>query len=201
MESRLSWSTPWVGGHARSTARGFTTTPGHDPEWLGAGGHGSDALLAARERIRSKPHASAGRGHQQEAATHWRASSEYCAWVYYTPDEQDLVSRLTDQAALDPHQRVKTCLLPTRVEDSRYPPDSLRYIHALHNHPFGSELSRGDIRFIVEHGALRGFETKAREGIVRRWRCQRTGHVTWNEDVTDFIVSTERGACFDNDAR
>ncbi|TQF15248.1 hypothetical protein FJV41_14660 [Myxococcus llanfairpwllgwyngyllgogerychwyrndrobwllllantysiliogogogochensis] len=127
----------------------------------------SDALLAACGRILTKPHASAGRADNQEASTFWRVSSEYCAWVYYTPDDQYMVSKLTDQSAVDPLHRLKTCLLPSTVEDSRYPPNSIKYIYALHNHPFGSSLSRGDIRFIVEQGSAHGFEARTKDGVVR----------------------------------
>ncbi|QSQ21332.1 hypothetical protein JY651_40125 [Pyxidicoccus parkwayensis] len=127
----------------------------------------ADALLAACTRILSKPHASAGRQDHQEAGTFWRVSSEYCAWVYYTPDDPYLVSKLTDQSELDPLNRSKTCLLPSEVEDARYPASSIKYVYALHNHPHGTSLTKGDIRFIVQEGVLHGFEFQSRKGTVR----------------------------------
>ncbi|HSP81989.1 MAG TPA: hypothetical protein VLQ93_25940, partial [Myxococcaceae bacterium] len=43
----------------------------------------------------------------------------------------------------------------------------LKYIFALHNHPFGSTLSKFDIRFIVLAGQEHGFEAETRAGKVR----------------------------------
>jgi hypothetical protein len=127
----------------------------------------SDALLAACRKILTKPYASAGRQDHQEASTFWRVSSEYCAWVYYTPDDAYMVSKLTDQSWVDPLHRSKNCLLPSHVEDARYPPGSIQYIYALHNHPYGGALSRSDIRFIVGEGTVHGFEARTKEGVVR----------------------------------
>ncbi|MCP3136977.1 hypothetical protein [Pyxidicoccus xibeiensis] len=127
----------------------------------------SAALLAACKKILEKPHASAGRQGQQESGTFWRTSSEYCAWVYYTPDDQYLVSKLTDQSMVDPLNRSKNCVLPSEVEDPRHPASSIKYIFALHNHPHGSMLSKSDIRVIVDKGSMHGFETRTREGVVR----------------------------------
>ncbi|RKG81280.1 hypothetical protein D7W79_05955 [Corallococcus exercitus] len=127
----------------------------------------SDALLAACGKLLSKPHASAGRPDHPSFDTHWRVSSEYCAWLYYTPEHQYAVSRLTDQSRIDPSQRSKSCLLPSRVADARYPADAIRYIYALHNHPYGSALSSNDLRFIVSEGRAHGFETETKNGRVR----------------------------------
>lgn len=127
----------------------------------------SDALLAACRRIFSKPNASAGRRDHPEFTTRWRVSSEYCAWLYYTPDQHYVVSKLTDQSRVDPLQRSKNCLLPSEVDDPRYPAGSIKYIYALHNHPYGSALSDDDIRFIVAEGATRGFESETKDGRLR----------------------------------
>jgi len=127
----------------------------------------ADALLAACTKIFSKPRASAGRQRHTESGTFWRVSSEYCAWVYYTPDGKYRVSKLTDQSTVDPLHRSKTCLLPSEVEDSNYPAGGINYVYALHNHPSGTDLSRDDIGFIVAEGALHGFEFQTREGTVR----------------------------------
>ncbi|MCY1018093.1 hypothetical protein [Pyxidicoccus sp. MSG2] len=127
----------------------------------------SDALLAACKRILAKPYASAGRRDHQDFQTRWRVSSEYCAWLYYTPDEQYVVSKLTDQSRVDPVQRSKSCLLPSTVEDARFPSESLKYVYALHNHPYGSELTDRDIRFIVSEGTEHGFESETKDGRLR----------------------------------
>jgi hypothetical protein len=127
----------------------------------------SDALLAACKRILAKPNASAGRRDHQDFQTRWRVSSEYCAWLYYTPDAKYVVSKLTGQSRVDPLQRSKSCVLPSVVEDSRYPPESIKYIYALHNHPYGSMLTDNDIRFIVSEGAAHGFESETKDGRLR----------------------------------
>jgi len=127
----------------------------------------SAALLAACKRILAKPNASAGRRDHQDFQTRWRVSSEYCAWLYYTPDEKYVVSKLTDQSRIDPLQRSKSCLLPSVVEDAQYPPESIKYIYALHNHPYGSALTDNDIRFILSEGAAHGFESETKDGRLR----------------------------------
>ncbi|HSP78802.1 MAG TPA: hypothetical protein VLQ93_09750 [Myxococcaceae bacterium] len=118
----------------------------------------SDALLAACKKIITKPNAVAPREDAQDFDTYWRAASEYCAWIYYTPDHKYELSKLTDQSKVDPANRKKKCLLPSVVEDRRYPPDAIRYICALHNHPYASTLSPDDMRYIVEAGSRRGKE-------------------------------------------
>src|SRR5688572_28636892 len=68
-----------------------------------------DALIAACNKILSKPHATAGRKDHPHFEVRWRVSSEYCAWMYYTPDEKYVVSKLTDQTSEDPALRSKRC--------------------------------------------------------------------------------------------
>jgi hypothetical protein len=126
----------------------------------------SDALIAACPLILSKPNATAGRVGSQDFHLRWRASSEYCAWLYYTPDHKYEMSMLTDQAKPNLGDR-KTCALPPFVDDPRYPAASLKYIFALHNHPFQGRLSDDDIGFIVKMGLAHGFETHTRDGKVR----------------------------------
>ncbi|MFL5347040.1 MAG: hypothetical protein ACJ8AT_19825 [Hyalangium sp.] len=124
-----------------------------------------DALLASCRKIIQKPNATAGRKDHQDFWTRWRVSTEYCAWIYYTPDDKYEVSRLTDQSEIDPADRSRTCLLPSRVEDRRYPPDSIKYICSLHNHLFDDALSRRDIGFIVSQGLRHGFESTTADGV------------------------------------
>lgn len=123
-----------------------------------------NALLAACNKTMRKPNATAGRPDQQDWATRWRFSSEYCAWIYYTPDHKYVVSKLTDQSRVDPTQRTKTCVLPSEVEDPRFPPDSIKYIYALHNHPMGSTVSEFDIRFIISEALRHGFKSETKDG-------------------------------------
>ncbi|HSP80505.1 MAG TPA: hypothetical protein VLQ93_18375, partial [Myxococcaceae bacterium] len=126
----------------------------------------SDALLAACSEILSMPNATSGHAGALDDQLRWRISTEYCGWLYYTPDHKYEMSMLTDQSRPDvPNQR-KSCELPSRVDDQRYPPGSLKYIFALHNHPFGSTLSDEDIHYIVEVGRRHGFEVETRAGKV-----------------------------------
>jgi hypothetical protein len=127
----------------------------------------SDALLAACRKIMTKPNAVAGKREDQNFDTYWRVSSEYCAWMYYTPDHKYVISKLTDQSEIDPAHRTKSCFLPSLVEDQRYPADRIGYIYALHNHPQGSSISEKDIRFIVSEAVEHGFETATKDGPLR----------------------------------
>lgn len=127
----------------------------------------SDALLAACPRILSKPNATAGRVQEQDFPLRWRISREYCAWLYYTPAHKYEMSMLTDQSRSDDLDRRKSCVLPALVEDQRYPPDSLKYVFALHNHPYAATLSDDDIRSIVSKGLVHGFESETRNGKVQ----------------------------------
>ncbi|RKH39947.1 hypothetical protein D7X12_22155 [Corallococcus sicarius] len=112
----------------------------------------SDALIAACPLILSKPHATAGRPGTQDFELRWRISKEYCAWLYYTPAGKYEMSMLTDQSAQDDLDRRRSCLLPATVDDARFPPGSLKYVFALHNHPYAGRLSDGDLRMITSMG-------------------------------------------------
>lgn len=127
----------------------------------------SDALMAACNKILRKPAATTGREDQHDFATRWRYATEYCAWIYYTPDRKYVVSKLTDQSRVDPALRYKACLLPSVVEDPRYPPDSIKYIYALHNHPYPHTLSDKDIEFIAEQGEMHGLTADTKDGPLR----------------------------------
>jgi hypothetical protein len=127
----------------------------------------SNALLAACNKIITKPNAVAGSRSDQDFNTFWRSSKEYCAWIYYTPDKKYMISRLTDQSEPDPALRLKSCILPSTVKDSRYPTGSIEYIYAVHNHPWDSTLSERDIHFIVSAGTKHGFESATKDGDLR----------------------------------
>jgi hypothetical protein len=125
-----------------------------------------DALIAACDRILAKPHATAGRRDHPQFDVRWRVSSEYCAWMYYTPDEKYVVSKLTDQTFEDPALRSKHCSLPPTVDDSRFPPESIKYVFAMHNHLFDDRVSDRDIKFIVGEAREHGFEVETRHGKI-----------------------------------
>lgn len=125
-----------------------------------------DGLLAACTKILSKPHATAGRKDHPHFKERWRVSSEYCAWIYYTPDDKFVISKLTDQTQVDPTLRSKRCILPPYVEDQRFPPGSIKYVVALHNHLYDDKVSRRDIEFIVDQGVEHGFEAETKQGRI-----------------------------------
>lgn len=115
---------------------------------FGPFGNFMDALDAACDLILSKPNASVVG--IADPALALRVAEEYCAWLYYTPDDQYRMSMLTNQSDGDETQtRRKTCKLPTFVNDPRYPAWSIKYIFALHNHPFGGPLSLADLQKII----------------------------------------------------
>lgn len=126
----------------------------------------TQAVMAACPLILSKPNATAGRVGSQDFQLRWRVSSEYCGWLYYTPAHQYEMTMLTDQAEPNLGDK-KTCFLPPFVDDPRYPPTSLKYIFALHNHPFQDSHSANDINFIAQMGLIHGFENDTRDGKVR----------------------------------
>jgi hypothetical protein len=127
----------------------------------------SDALIAACPRILSKPNATAGHVQDQDFPLRWRISREYCAWLYYTPDHKYELSMLTDQSRSDDLDRKKSCVLPPSVDDQRYPPSSLKYVFALHNHPYAATLSDYDIQDIVSKGLIHGFEVETKDRKVQ----------------------------------
>lgn len=126
-----------------------------------------DALLAACDKILKKPHATAGRTDHPQFDVRWRVSSEYCAWMYYTPDEKYVVSKLTDQAFEDPALRSKHCSLPPAVDDPRFPPESIKYVFAMHNHLYDDRISDLDITFIVGEMREHGFEVETQHGKIK----------------------------------
>lgn len=126
----------------------------------------SHALIAACQRILKKPGASVTHLQHLDFITRWRLSTEYCAWIYYTPARRYEISRLTDQSKVDPSEKLKTCVLPSFVDDARYPSNSIKYICAIHNHAYGSTLSDDDIRSIVSQGLIHGFDAETKDGTV-----------------------------------
>jgi hypothetical protein len=108
----------------------------------------ADALKAACPLILSKPNASVVHllGRDRQLAS--RVSTEYCAWLYYTPENKYELSMLTDLS--EPGDDLNgeiSCTLPTNVDDPRYPPGTIKYIFCVHNHPLSGEISKKDISF------------------------------------------------------
>jgi hypothetical protein len=115
----------------------------------------ADALKAACPLILSKPNATVGYLTDSNPDLARRTATEYCAWLYYTPEHQYEMSMLTDQSSPDDLVTGKrSCLLPTFVNDSRYASGDLKYIFALHNHPFGSKISPQDTRFVEQMASV-----------------------------------------------
>ena len=110
----------------------------------------SDALKAACPLILSKPNATVVHLQESDPKLALRVATEYCAWLYYTPEHKYELSMLTDVAAPGSAlQGEASCLLPPNVDDPRYAPSSIKYIFLLHNHPFSSKISRLDINFAI----------------------------------------------------
>ncbi|RKH39879.1 hypothetical protein D7X12_22355 [Corallococcus sicarius] len=127
----------------------------------------SEALQAACPFILSKPNAVAAHLRHQDPRLAFRASTEYCAWLYYTPDHLYEMSMLTDRAAPDDLVSGKrSCILPSTVADARYAPGELKYIFALHNHPFGGPPSPGDLRFTDEMARVHAWAIETRDSKV-----------------------------------
>jgi proteasome lid subunit RPN8/RPN11 len=89
----------------------------------------------------------------------WDDSTEYCAWLYQTPDGQYELSWIGTNEQQDRTQGRRKCDMPRRVIDSRFardpalPPDKdLTYVFAVHSHPTASNLSDDDVAYIVEVG-------------------------------------------------
>jgi hypothetical protein len=149
--------------------------PGEDSEYIpgplknfGPFGSHADALKAACPLILSKPNAIVGHLKDANPQLARRVAVEYCAWLYYTPEHQYEMSMLTDRSGPgDLVTGTRTCFLPTFVSDARYAPGALKYVFALHNHPFGSPLSSTDRLLIEELAGIHDWEIQTRDGEVR----------------------------------
>ena len=124
-----------------------------------------DALDKACDLILSKPHASVVDIRDPELAQ--RLADEYCAWLYYASDEKFHMSMLTNQSDGDEAlTRKKTCRLPAFVDDPRFPAWSIKYVFALHNHPFGGPLSFTDLKQIIAFANTHEWVVDTKEGRV-----------------------------------
>lgn len=126
----------------------------------------ADAVFAACPLILSMPHAVAGRRDDQNFRLYFQLSTEYCGLVYYTPERKFEMSMLTaSYSQTTPGAR--HCPYVSRVSDSRYPSDSLKYVYMIHNHAFDGELSKEDVSAIVALGREHGFEAMAQDEKIR----------------------------------
>jgi hypothetical protein len=110
----------------------------------------SGALKAACPLVLSKPNATVVHFQERNPKLAQRVATEYCAWLYYTPEHKYELSMLTDVPA--PGSALSgeaTCLLPPNVDDPRYSPSSIKYIFLIHNHPFSGEISKPDVYFAI----------------------------------------------------
>ena len=125
----------------------------------------TDALDKACDVILSKPHASVVDIRDPELAL--RVADEYCAWLYYASDEKYHMSMLTNQSDGDEAlTRKKTCRLPAFVDDPRFPSWSIKYVFALHNHPFGGPLSLADLKRIIAFANTHEWVVDTKDGKV-----------------------------------
>lgn len=102
-------------------------------------------------------------------AVQWRASTEYCAWLYFTPDGQFEMSMLVESSVRrsPEEQGERGCRMPAFVSDKRYPPRSLKHVYILHNHPeTPTFLSEKDIGALVMAARVHGEFVETKEGRV-----------------------------------
>jgi hypothetical protein len=117
----------------------------------------------------SMPNASAGREDSMGFREHWQVSTEYCAWLYYTPDKKYEMSMLVEGSQLIPpdDQHERGCSLPAFVEDHRYPKNSLKYVYFLHNHPaVPTNISRKDLSALSQIKRIHGKHAETKDGQV-----------------------------------
>jgi hypothetical protein len=83
-------------------------------------------------------------------------STEYCAWVYYTPASQYEISLIATPEAQAHSSGNRFCDLPRRVLDERYiddpadPDKNIQYAFAIHSHPSPRIFTKEDIIYLVE---------------------------------------------------
>lgn len=128
-----------------------------------------DALLAACPVILSQRGANAGYRGDTSFSARWRVSTEYCAWLYYTPDNKYEMSRLVESSQPVPpdDQDERGCTLPAFVDDARYPSRSLKHLYVLHNHPgTPTNISTRDITAVINAAKIHGKFIETREGKI-----------------------------------
>lgn len=164
----------------------------------------SDALKAACPLILSKPNATVAHLQERDLALAKRLSKEYCAWLYFTPARKYELSMLTDAAAPGGTlQDQTTCNLPPRVDDPRYPPESIRHIFILHNHPFAGELSQPDIRFAMDMARMHALvaetgDKKVPLSIIAFFSNSKDGQTPSCDGFYQYVPATRELLQWDN---
>jgi hypothetical protein len=126
-----------------------------------------DALLAACPLILGQRNATAGRTDDTSFPVRWRVSNEYCAWLYYTPDQKYDLSYLVESTEALRANGEKGCRAPAFVDDPRYPPRSLKYLYFLHNHPATpTNISEEDIAAVAKIARIHGGFVQTAEGSI-----------------------------------
>lgn len=126
-----------------------------------------DALLAACPLILSQPNATAGRMDDVSFDVRWRTSNEYCAWLYYTPDDKYEMSLLVESTEPVINNRERHCRAPAFVHDKRYPQGSLKHLYFLHNHSaVPTNISEYDIAAVVRIAQIHGGFVETTEGRI-----------------------------------
>jgi hypothetical protein len=144
------------------------SVPGPFPN-LGPFESRGDALLAACPRFLSQRGATAGRKDAMNFNVQWRVSTEYCAWIYYTPDDRYELSMLVEsgKTSSPDEQGERRCEMPAFVDDPRYPQRSLKYVYIVHNHPaYPTELSEIDISALVRAAKIHGGFLETKQGRI-----------------------------------
>lgn len=127
-----------------------------------------DALLAICPVILSQRGATAGRSDDINFSVRWRVSKEYCAWLYYTPDDKYEMSMLVESTDPVPpgQENERGCRMPAFIDDKRYPLRSLKYIYIIHNHPAPRTLTKKDIRALLNAARFHGKFVETKEGRI-----------------------------------
>jgi len=119
-----------------------------------------DALVHACPRLMSLPGASRHKVELKQLGNVYVQysrddSTEYCAWIYSTPNSEYEVSLIaTPEVQREGEQRF--CSLPRRVIDTRfvdepdYPDRHIKYAIAIHSHPSPRIFTQEDIIYLVE---------------------------------------------------
>lgn len=125
-----------------------------------------EALIAACPRLLSLPNAVADRPSSFNYRLYWDVSTEYCAWIYYTPAKAYEMSWIGFSETQSDSGR-RSCDLPPYVSDARYPDENIRYVLAIHSHPVPNALSKGDISYIIAAGRKHGLAFNNEDGQIK----------------------------------
>ncbi|HYH98981.1 MAG TPA: hypothetical protein VD972_23710 [Hyalangium sp.] len=119
-----------------------------------------DALVHACPRLMSLPGASKQKVELKRLGDFYVQysrddSTEYCAWIYYTPKSEYEISLIATPEIQREGDR-RFCSLPRRIIDTRfvdepgYPDKRIKYAIAIHSHPSPRIFTQEDIIYLVE---------------------------------------------------